>query len=378
MELEDEIKSFAENAKAVKKNIRTEEATKTSLIMPMFQLLGYNVFDATEFCPEYTADVGVKKGERVDYAILDDGKVEILIECKSCTESLNTSESVEKYANQLFRYFGTTSAKIGILTNGLVYKFYSDIEKANVMDLTPFLEINITDLKDEHVTELIRFSKDNFNRDEVVNNAGDLKCASSIIERLQSNLSKPDDEFVKLLISDFHSGVKTQKVIDRYRPIVKRAFTDFVKEIMTTRFNAAMSTPVDTTPEQPVQDEIEEAINTTKRELEAYSLIRGMLMGTIPFEDIAYRDAKSYFSILYQDNNRKPICRLILEGKKQQILLPDERNEFKRIYIDDLSDLSKQRSKLIKIAKRYISDLKPAKSEPDTPTETDIVNQTLF
>lgn len=142
MEFSESIKQFAERVSTLKESISTEEATKMSLIVPMFQILGYDVFNPTEFCPEYVADVGIKKGEKVDYAILENGKPTILIECKSCSEQL------DKHSSQLFRYFGTTTAKFGILTNGVIYRFYTDLEESNKMDMIPFLEVDMMNLKD--------------------------------------------------------------------------------------------------------------------------------------------------------------------------------------------------------------------------------------
>lgn len=48
--------------------------------MPFISALGYDVFNPTEVIPEFTADVGTKKGEKVDYAIKKDDKIIILIE----------------------------------------------------------------------------------------------------------------------------------------------------------------------------------------------------------------------------------------------------------------------------------------------------------
>lgn len=141
MDFNETIKQFSKRAATIKDTASTEEATKMSLIVPLFQILGYDVFNPAEFCPEYTADVGIKKGEKVDYAILENGSPSMLIECKSCTEQL------DKHSSQLFRYFGTTPAKFGILTNGLIYRFYTDLEESNKMDLVPFLELDITNLK---------------------------------------------------------------------------------------------------------------------------------------------------------------------------------------------------------------------------------------
>ena len=144
MELEkfkDDLKNLGKRVTNLKDNIATEEATKTSLIMPFFASLGYDIFNPTEFVPEFTADVGIKKGEKVDYAVVLDGKPMILVEAKSINEVLT------KHDSQLFRYFGTTESKFGILTNGKEYKFFTDLDEPNKMDLTPFLSIDITKIK---------------------------------------------------------------------------------------------------------------------------------------------------------------------------------------------------------------------------------------
>lgn len=82
MDFIDQIKQFSKRVESIKDNLLTEEATKTSVIMPFFSLLGYDVFNPSEFMPEFTSDVGIKKGEKVDYAILNDGEPVILIEAK--------------------------------------------------------------------------------------------------------------------------------------------------------------------------------------------------------------------------------------------------------------------------------------------------------
>ena len=165
MEFNDVIKQFSERILSLKDTITTEESTKMSLVVPLFQLLGYDVFNPNEFCPEYIADVGIKKGEKVDYAILENGQPNILVECKSCSEQL------DKHSSQLFRYFGTSPAKFGILTNGIIYRFYTDLEESNKMDLVPFLEIDMANLKDSSINELKKFCKDNFDKDKIFSTA---------------------------------------------------------------------------------------------------------------------------------------------------------------------------------------------------------------
>ena len=198
MEFNEQIKQFSERVAMLKDTISTEEATKMSLVVPMFQILGYDVFNPLEFCPEYTADVGIKKGEKVDYAILEEGQPNILIECKSC------SEQIDKHSSQLFRYFGTTPAKFGILTNGIIYRFYTDLEESNKMDLVPFLEINMLSIKDSSISELKKFCKDNFDKDKIFSTAEELKYSSLIKNILSSEFENPSEEFVRFILSGIY------------------------------------------------------------------------------------------------------------------------------------------------------------------------------
>lgn len=161
MDFIDQLKQFSKRVESMKDSIQTEEATKTAIIMPFFAMLGYDVFNPQEFVPEFTADVGIKKGEKVDYAIIKEGEPVILIECKSIQENLDRHDS------QLFRYFGTTTAKFAILTNGLIYRFYTDLDSPNKMDDDPFLSINILDIRENQVPELKKFSKGVFDIDSI-------------------------------------------------------------------------------------------------------------------------------------------------------------------------------------------------------------------
>ena len=146
MDFIEKITQFSKRIERIKDNIYTEEATKTSIILPFFQLLGYDVFNPFEFVPEYIADAGTKKGEKVDYAILLDKEPLILIEAKSAN-----TELVPKHMNQLLRYFTVTKAKFSILTNGIIYQFYSDLEEPNKMDTKPFLTFDLFNIKKDKV-----------------------------------------------------------------------------------------------------------------------------------------------------------------------------------------------------------------------------------
>ena len=210
MELQEKMYNLSERIKQLKENIQTEEATKQSFILPFFQALGYDVFNPLEFIPEFTADVGIKKHEKVDYAILQEGKPLILIEAKSCNEKL------DKHDSQLFRYFGTTESKFAILTNGIIYKFYSDLDQPNVMDSQPFYVLDMMDLSDQAIQYLANFNKCNLDIDSIMNTASDLKYLSLTKTAFKELIENPTDEFIKLLLnSGVYDGLKNQKVIDK-------------------------------------------------------------------------------------------------------------------------------------------------------------------
>lgn len=352
MEFYDSIKQFSSRVSSLKDTITTEEATKMSLIVPMFQLLGYDVFNPLEFCPEFTADVGIKKGEKVDYAILDNGQPTILIECKSCSESL------DKHSSQLFRYFGTTPAKFGILTNGIVYQFYTDLEEANKMDLVPFLEIDMLSLRDSSINELKKFCKESFDKDKIFSTAEELKYTSLIKGVLAVQSETPSEDFVRFFLNRIYDGQKTQRVIEKFIPLVKKAFSSYINEIVNSKISSALTKEPDESTaqnEEAVTSEPESKIVTTADEMEALYIIRGLLAGTVPVEDIVQRDTESYFGVLYKDNNRKPICRLNLDRKNKQLFIPDENKHFTRYIIESLNDIYNYRDELIAVVQRYIN-----------------------
>lgn len=250
MDFIDQLKQFSKRVESLKDTIQTEEATKTAIIMPFFSMLGYDVFNPQEFVPEFVADVGIKKGEKVDYAILKDGDPIILIECKSISEKL------DKHDSQLFRYFGTTTAKFAILSNGQYYRFYTDLDNPNKMDEYPFLTINILDIKDNQVPELKKFCKSVFDIDEIFSTASELKYVQEFKQVFASQLESPSDEFTKLFLTSCYSGAKTQSVIEKFRPLLRKALLDYISETMNDKIKTALggSGGSVSVPEQKVEE----------------------------------------------------------------------------------------------------------------------------
>ena len=356
MDFTDQLKQFAKRAADLKDSLQTEEATKMSLIVPFFRILGYDVFNPEEFTPEYTADVGIKKGEKVDYAIMDNGEPVILIEAKCCKEKL------DKHDSQLFRYFGVSTAKFGILTNGIIYKFYTDLDEQNKMDLTPFLEVNILNLKPNILAELKKFHKDNFSVEDIASSASELKYSKSIREFMAQQLETPSDDFTKYILSEIYEGVKTQNVIEKFKPIIKKSLNAFINELMNDKISAALKT--EESPEKSEQEASETAdesaeaheskINTTEDEIEAYYIIKSILGEKVELERITYKDTENYFNILLDGNTRKWICRLRLDGKKHSIAFPDENKSEQKQPLNSNNDLFKYRGQFIKSLEKYL------------------------
>lgn len=197
--MKESIKRLADRIMSTKAVVLTEEATKNAFIMPFIQMMGYDIFNPLEVIPEFTADVGIKEGEKVDYAIILDGKPVMLIECKCCQNELNIENE-----SQLLRYFQATQSKFGILTNGIIYKFYSDLAEPNKMDLTPFLSIDLSgDLEKLNYTELEKFRKDNFDAENIRKTAEILKCSGAIKKALSDEFVSPSEDFVRLRVPLF-------------------------------------------------------------------------------------------------------------------------------------------------------------------------------
>lgn len=360
MDFIDQIKQFSKKVENIKGNLQTEEATKMSLIVPFFSMLGYDVFNPEEFVPEYTADVGIKKGEKVDYAILQDDNPVILIEAKWCGEDL------DKHGSQLFRYFGTTTAKFAVLTNGIIYKFFTDLDNPNMMDEKPFLEIDILNPKEAKIAELKKFHKSNFNLDEIFSTASELKYSNEFKNIFASELQNPTEDFTKLFLNRTYTGRQTQSVVEKFKPILKKALNNYVNELMNDKIKAALNTNEDNEQLQNIENseaevnEVEEEQNkelnivTTDEELEAYFIIKNMLKDIVPMTDITYRDTVTYINILYKDNGRKWICRLILKENKKMLILPTPDKNKEKYIINDIYELESYKDKFIDILNRYI------------------------
>lgn len=353
MDLIDKIKELSSRIPKQIEYIQTEEATKNAFIMPFINALGYDIFNPTEVIPEFTADIGAKKGEKVDYAIKKDDDIIILMECKWSGADLH-----QDHASQLYRYFSVTEARFAILTNGITYEFYSDIDEPNKMDSKPFFTFNILEFQDHQVKELKKFTKSAFSLDDILTTASTLKYTGAIKKILEDELTNPSEPFVRFFASQIFDGRLTKQVLEQFTKIVQEARKQFVNEKINERLKSALS--ANESPKEEIMPEEVDAptheesngITTTEEETEGFNIVKAILRESIDPTRITMRDTKSYCGILLDDNNRKPLCRLHFNHSQKYLGIITNKKE-ERIAIDCVDDIFKYSEQIKSTAVEY-------------------------
>lgn len=286
----------------------TEEAAKTALVMPFLQSLGYDVFNPKEVIPEFNADVGIKKGEKVDYAICQDGRVNILVECKPSSAELNVN-----HASQLFRYFAVTDARIAILTNGVNYQFFSDVEKPNKMDDKPFFSFTMDAIKPSDIRTLEKFSKSDFDIEKIIQEAGNLKLQFLVRKAIEHEFTEPSDDFVRLFASKVVEGRLSPATRENISRIIPGTISSIVRDKVNERLSSALhaaAPPANDDQDSDLKGDTDGEIITTQEELGGYHIVQAIASRYVDPKRIVIRDSKSYCAILLDDNNRKTIARM--------------------------------------------------------------------
>ncbi|MEE0935313.1 MAG: type I restriction enzyme HsdR N-terminal domain-containing protein [Methanobrevibacter sp.] len=284
MTFEDELVDFTKNLASKRKGISTEETTKIALILPFIRLLGYDIENPDELKAEYVADTGVKKREKIDLAVCIDGEAKMLVECKPANVKLNTN-----HFTQLFRYFSVSDVKIAILTNGTVYWFFTDYDNPGRMDEKPFLEIDLRNLTESKIESLKLFEKANFSVEKIMEHVEELKYRQAIHETILNEIKDPTDEMVKVIAKQSYSEIMRKPLLEYFRKLVKEELRD----VFENNYDIDSSD-----------------IITTEEEREGFYIVRAILSEIIDTSRVTMRDRISYCGILFDDNNRYPICRL--------------------------------------------------------------------
>lgn len=372
MDFKDQVVQLSDNIKKQKDKIATEEATKNAFIMSMIAALGYDVFNPFEVVPEMDCDLIKKKGEKIDYAIMKDENPILLIECKHCKQDLNLHDT------QLQKYFVASKARFGVLTNGIEYRFYTDLEKINIMDEKPFLVVNMLDLSDADIEQLKKFHKSYYNEEDVLSTANELKYTTEIKSILNNGFASPTAEFVRFFARQaYTSGQITSKVIDMFTPLVKKSITSVINDIISDRLNTAIknseqtsdslqtidNTSINTStedteeklPDGVVYMDKESGVVTTQEELDAYNIVRSILRKSVDVSRITYKDYKSYFVVNIDNSQWFWICRVSIGARKKQIGIPaDQYKSCEWIQIDNMDDIFKYADRLEEALKMAI------------------------
>jgi hypothetical protein len=336
MDFDERLYSLAARIQKHSDILSNEEMTKNALVLPFLQTLGYDPFNPMEVFPEYTADIGVKKGEKVDFAIMRDGQPIMLIECKPCKCDIAKLSST-----QLQRYFQVTpSARIGVLTNGVQYNFFTDLDRPNIMDEKPFMTFDFMALEESLIPDLKRMSSSLFDIEKTVSAASELKYTRAIKRLFAQEVLSPSDEFVRHFASKVYSGKLVQSVKEKFSELVKKALQLYVGEVINERLkNAMVETPAESE-EDAESQEAKSGIITTDDERDAFLIVKSIVREIVGPERVAMRDTKSYCGVLLDDNNRKPICRFHFNGSNYYLglIVSSDKTE-ERVPIGTLDDI---------------------------------------
>lgn len=381
---------------------RGEEATKQALVLPWLSALGWDVWNPNEVCPEFESDTAIKKSgqkEKVDLALLCGSIPSVFIEVKSLEEKL------DGHHGQLKRYFNsTTSVSLGVLTNGIEYRFFTDSAESNVMDDEPFY-ISRLDASERGLDVVLRFSKEQFNAEAIRDYATELKFTARIERFLTDQLDlrerNPSESFIRWVLGEgIYDGRVTGNVVERFSSITKESLQR-VQMRMVRRSIARMEEGVSSYEPAEKASSIEDVdcqnesvttpgkgIVTTDSELIAYSLVRKMadeegVSGAMIYDpgkrkdevvEVGYRDTTGYFSV-YINKTSWWCTRFNFDAKQKWVglpfevssdelpegftLLPKNNLAATRISFEDASDLAQLKPLFLK-AMKYVIDEKNA------------------
>lgn len=348
MDFRESIASFSERIRSISNSVKTEEATKQHLILPFIHLLGYDIFNPEELIPETDCDLDKPKGEKCDYAISLGGEICILIECKKRGESLTL------HAAQLGSYFAATrSVTLGILTNGIEYRFYTDTERVNIMDENPFFTAFLNDFSSLDINTLSLFRKSEFNGESLREKASTMKYCSGVRNLLRSELESPSDDFVRHFAKQVYTGKLRQNVVEDFRVLIMDEIKNRDNEAFEKKIKDSAVIANDA--ENCDESSGESRIVTTETELLGYNIVRAIVADVLPVERVGYLDRVDYFKVIVDNRYRQAICNLRFNNEDRmriEFAAGPKRGQFQNI--GSVEDLYLYRDDLREIAKLYL------------------------
>ena len=175
----------------------------------------------------------------------------MLIEAKKYGAPLQVEQE-----SQLFRYFTATSARFGILTDGVFYRFFSDLDESKVMDQKPFFEFNMLDFTDAQVEQLKRFHKENFNLNATIEAAREAKYTNEVKRVLAEEFANPSRELVHMIARRVHGGGTSAAVRRQFESLAKTAFSQFISDRINARLKSALESGNHALPEADASQEV--------------------------------------------------------------------------------------------------------------------------
>ena len=352
-EFSEKVETLGARSKTAQRQALTEEATKTAVILPFIQALGFDVFSLDEVVPEFVSDVGTKKGEKVDFAVKIGGKIAMLVEAKPISTKLGDTQY-----NQLFRYFTVTEARLAILTNGREAWFFSDTEEPNKMDKKPFFTFDFQKYDKGQVQELARFQKRNFEIEAIIEAASNLKYTRSAANFLRKQLDEPDEDFVRIVGRQIHDGTMTKNVVEQIKPAIQAALDEIIRDRIQDKlsitFQDSKPQNAPTSSNESSDSEDDDRIVTTEEEWEGFRIVRAIAARIVSIDRITIRDSKSYCAIIMDDNNRKPICRLYFNSATtKKIGIFDTSKAETKMRVEGPSDLYKHCDAIEAVVRSY-------------------------
>ncbi|MHC5746233.1 MAG: type I restriction endonuclease [Nostoc sp.] len=340
----EDITKLSEQVRKLADQVVGEESTKMALIVPFLSVLGYDVYDPSEVIPEYVADFAIKKAgqfEKVDYALAINGTKVMLVEAKA------RGQKAEAHDGQLSRYFNALSTtKVAIVTNGIEYRFFTDLRDKNVMDKEPFFTFNILEYDYKDIDNLKLFHRDTFDVAAITHHAEEMVYVKGMTQLVGNLLRSPSEKFIHFLVSELRasdskyefSGNINTKVVNKFNPIIKKSIQGSLLDLMTSSLSREMSQPVkvevepEIEEEEQPQDPQESRILTTAEEIAAFEKIKAITQTSKSYSfELKYRDTTSYFGI----NLGKTtwwFLRLYLSSQKKSFIV--------RLSVDEVKSLA--------------------------------------
>lgn len=332
MAIEDAVKDLSKRVGELRDYTMSEEATKMAFVVPFIQeVLGYDVLDPREVVPEFTADVGIKKGERVDYAIVVDGEPRILIEAKRIGERLSPA-----HASQLTRYFAMTDVDFAILTNGSRYEVYTHTQKENLMDGIPFLVLDLMSPDGDMVEMVKMLTKSRFAPRELRREAERLITVQVMREAIADEFENPSPEMVKLIAKRTTDRVMTPKAVEEYTEIFGYVASEYIQGLVDDEIQRRQSEEIRKNNRVLYNSD---KIVTTDEEVLSFNIVQAIGSAVVPVDRIVMRDVQSYCSILYRDDTSRPIVRLYYDRRSPYMTMTGADGEEERVQISKPTDI---------------------------------------